>query len=367
MTVVRIPLFDTENVLLELRAELQQRISAVVDSGRFILGPEVEAFEQELADYLGVGHVVGVGNGTDAITIALLALGVRPGDDVVVPSFTFYASAEAIPHTGARPVFCDVDPATFCITAETVERALTPATRAIVAVDLFGRPAPSDEILPLAREHGIVVLEDAAQAAGARLHDRRAGALGDAATFSFFPSKNLFCLGDGGAIATDDEAVATKARLLRFHGSTDKATFTELGFNSRLDELQAAALRAVLPRLDDLNAARRSLAKHYEDAGLSRHVSLPVATPGVEAVHHLFVTRAQEPDALAARLADAGVATRGIYRVPTHHQPAMAPYSQGVELPGTDQAAATNLALPMGPTYGEAVARAVVAALDAND
>ena len=366
MSDLRISLFDTPAVLHELRAELQQRVESVIASGHFILGPEVEAFERELASYLGVGHVVGVANGTDAITISLLALGIGPGDDVVVPSFTFYASAEAIPHTGARPVFCDIDPETFCVTGATVERALTPATKAIVAVDLFGRPAPSGEILPLARERGIAVLEDAAQAAGASLDGRRAGSLGDVATFSFFPSKNLFCLGDGGAIATDDEALAAKARLLRFHGSTDKSTFTELGFNSRLDEIQAAALRAVLPRLDELNDGRRALARAYAEAGLGRHVSLPPEGPGLDPAHHMYVTSADEPDALAATLADAGIATRRVYSVPTHRQPAMTRYAWDAELPATDRAAAANLAFPMGPTYSEDVARAVVDALDSN-
>jgi dTDP-4-amino-4,6-dideoxygalactose transaminase len=363
VSVVRIPLFDTPEVLRELRPELERRIAAVIESSRFILGPEVAAFEDELAAYLGVEHVIGVGNGTDALTIALIALGVGPGDDVLVPSFTFYASAEAIPHTGARPVFCDIDPETFCITRETVERALTPATRAIVAVDLFGTPAPMDQIMPLARERGISVIEDAAQAAGATLHGRKAGSLADAATFSFFPSKNLFCLGDGGAIATDDEQLAAKVRLLRAHGSTDKGTFVEVGFNSRLDALQAAALRVVLPRLDALNANRRALASAYEAAGLGRHVGLPRTPPGAEPVHHLYVTRTEEPDTLAGRLEAAGVGVRSYYRVPVHRQPAMAPYANGVELPGTELAAATNLALPMGPTYGEDTARAVVEAL----
>jgi dTDP-4-amino-4,6-dideoxygalactose transaminase len=368
VSAVRIPLFDTAEVLRGLRPELERRIAAVVESGRFILGPEVEAFERELAGYLGREHVVGVGNGTDALTIALIALGIGPGDDVLVPSFTFYASAEAIPHSGARPVFCDIDPDTFCITRETVERALTPATRAIVAVHLFGTPAPLDEIVSLAQERGIAVIEDAAQAAGARLGGRKAGALGDAAMFSFFPSKNLFCLGDGGAIATDDEAVAAKARLLRMHGSADKETYTEVGFNSRLDAIQAAVLRAVLARLDGFNARRRALAAAYEEAGLGRHVTLPRFPEGAEPVHHLFVTRAEFPDGspntLAQRLREAGIETRSYYRVPVHRQPAMAPYANGVELPGTEQAAATNLALPMGPTYDTDVARAVVEALE---
>ncbi len=207
------------------------------------------------------------------------ALGVGPGDDVVVPSFTFYASAEAIPHVGASPVFCDVDPETFCVTPETVERALTPATRAVIAVDLFGRMAPVDRLRERLAGRGIAIVEDAAQAAGARLRGQRAGSLGDAGTFSFFPSKNLFCLGDGGAIATNDPAVAEQARILRFHGSRDKSTFEAVGWNSRLDALQAAALRVTLAHLDGWNERRRALAAAYAESGLGDVVSLPATRP----------------------------------------------------------------------------------------
>jgi UDP-N-acetyl-3-dehydro-alpha-D-glucosamine 3-aminotranferase len=365
VTGVRIPLFDTVEQVRELRQEIDLRISKVIDSGRFVLGPEVEGFERELAAYLGVEHVIGVGNGTDALTIALIALGVGPGDDVVVPSFTFYASAEAIPHTGARPVFCDIDPETFCITRETVEQALTPSTRAVVAVDLFGTPAPVDDLRALASDRGIAIVEDAAQAAGATLNGRRAGALGDAATFSFFPSKNLHCLGDGGAIATSDDAVAEEARLLRSHGSRDKGTFTHVGFNSRLDALQAAVLRAELGRLDELNRGRRELVDAYAAEGLGEHVSLPAVPDGAEPVYHMLVTRSKDPERLATALRRADIEARGYYRVPVHRQPAMAPYAGELELPGTERASAANLALPMGPTYGPEVARAVVEALAA--
>ena len=358
-----IPLFDTEAQLGEVRADVQAAMERVLESGRFILGPEVEAFEQEFARYLGVGHVIGVANGTDALTISLKALGVGPGDDVVVPSFTFYASAEAIPHTGARPVFCDVDPETFCVTPETVERALTPDTRAVIAVDLFGRMAPVDHIRERLSGRDIVVVEDAAQAAGARLRGRRAGSLGDAGTFSFFPSKNLFCLGDGGAIATDDPNVAEQARILRFHGSRDKASFEEIGWNSRLDALQAAALRVTLTRLDGWNERRRELAAAYAEAGVGAVVSLPAPAGDEEPVHHLFVTRAEDPDGLAARLAAAGIGARSYYRVPVHLQPAMAGLATGGDLPGTELAARSNLALPMGPTLGRAAATAVADAL----
>jgi dTDP-4-amino-4,6-dideoxygalactose transaminase len=213
-----VPLFDTRTPIAPLREEIQARIAEVIDSQRFILGPELEGFEGELAAYLGARHVVGVGNGTDAITLALRAMGVGPGDEVVVPSFTFYASAEAIPLTGARPVFCDVDPETFCVTPDTVRAALTERTKAVIVVHLFGNVAPVAEIEAL----GVPVLEDAAQALGSRSPGGRAGTLGTAATFSFFPSKNLGAFGDGGAIATRDDDIAERVRMLRFHGSRDK-------------------------------------------------------------------------------------------------------------------------------------------------
>jgi dTDP-4-amino-4,6-dideoxygalactose transaminase len=242
-----VPLFDTSTPLEPLRDRLLETITSVVDDKRFILGPNVAAFEQEFAAYCGAAHAIGVGNGTDALTIALRAMGVGPGDEVIVPSFTFYASAEAIPPTGATPVFCDVDPDTFCITAETVKPLITPKTKAVVAVHLFGNIAPVAEIEAL----GVPVLEDAAQAAGTILDDgRRPGALGTIATFSFYPSKNLGAFGDGGAVVTNDETLAETIRTLRFHGSRDKQHFELVGYNSRLDELQAGILRVQLPHLE---------------------------------------------------------------------------------------------------------------------
>src|SRR6476646_7017956 len=219
-----VALFDTSAALVPLHDELRAAVTRVLDSERYILGPEVEAFEDEFAAYCGAGHAVGVANGTEAITIALRAMGVGPGDEVVVPSFTFYASAEAIPPTGATPVFCDIDPETYCVTADTVRAALTPRTRAVVAVHLFGNVAPIAEIEAL----GVPVLEDAAQAAGSLGRDGRPGALGTAATFSCFPSKGLPCFGDGGMITTGDGDVAERARILRFHGSRDKVSYSEV-------------------------------------------------------------------------------------------------------------------------------------------
>ncbi len=354
-----VPLFDTDATIAPLREEILARITAVVDESRFILGPNVAAFEQEFAAYCGVGHAIGVANGTDAITIALRAMGVGPGDDVVVPSFSFYASAEAIPPTGARPVFCDVDPETFCVTADTVREALTPATKAVIAVHLFGNVAPVREIAAL----GVPVLEDAAQAAGSSSEQGRPGALGTAATFSFFPSKNLACFGDGGAITTNDDELAERVRMLRFHGSRDKVSYEYVGYNSRLDELQAAILRVALPRLNDWAAGRAAAGRHYEEAGLGELVLLPRATAGAEPAWHLFVIRHERADELAATLAELGHGNRAYYRVPIHRQAAMAVYANGAALPGTEEAARTHLAIPMSPVLTAEQAAEVTGAI----
>src|SRR5215211_283319 len=348
-----VPLFAT--TLERHHARLAEALSRVVDSGHYILGPEVEGFEAEFARYLGARHVVGVANGTDAITIALRALGVGHGDEVVVPSYTFYASVEAIANAGATPVFCDVDPGSFCVTEATVRAALTPRTRAVMAVHLFGNVAPDLGDL------GVPVLEDAAQAAGAGRDGIRAGAMAHAATFSFFPSKNLPCLGDGGAIVTSSDEVAERARTLRFHGSKDKRTFTEVGYNSRLDELQAAALRVLLPELDGWVAARRRAAAAYEREGLGEHVRLPRAVDGATHAYHLYVVRSGAADELSDTLAERGIGARGYYRVPAHRQPAMRDFT-APELPGTEEVARTNLALPMGTQLGDEAIREVVAA-----
>jgi len=355
-----VPLFDTVTPLAPLRAQLDAAIAGVLESGRFILGPEVAAFEEEFAAKLGSAHAIGVANGTDALTIALRAMGVGPGDDVVVPSFTFFATAEAVVPTGARPVFCDVDADTMCMTAETVRAALTAATKAVVAVHLFGNVAPVAEIEAL----GVPVLEDAAQAAGSRAPGGRPGALGTAATFSFFPSKNLGAFGDGGAVTTGDAQLAERVRTLRFHGSRDKVTYEQVGYNSRLDELQAAILRVQLGHLDEWAAGRRAAARHYEEAGLGELVALPVAAGGSQPAWHLYVVRSPRADELVAGLTAAGIGARGYYRTPVHRQAAMAPWS-GAELAVTDELARTHLALPMSPVLGAGQAAEVVAAVRA--
>ncbi len=359
--VMAIGLFDTETPLAALREQILERLAGVVERGIYILGPEVRAFEEEFASYIGVRHVIGVANGTDAITIGLRAIGVEPGDEVVVPSFTFYASAEAIVNAGGRPVFCDVDPITRNVTTETVRAALTANTKAIVAVDLFGVPAPLAEI----RELGLPVLEDAAQAAGASVNGRRAGSLSDLATFSFYPSKNLGAFGDAGAICTDDDELAALARALRFHGSYDKQKFEYVGYNSRLDEMQAAILRVLLPELDGWCDARRAVADAYADAGIAQYVDAPVVPAGVTPAWHLYVATHERPDELIAGLGQRGIQARSYYRTPLHRQKAMASYAPAQEsaLPVTDELARTNLALPMSSALDAERAGEVVAAL----
>jgi dTDP-3-amino-3,4,6-trideoxy-alpha-D-glucose transaminase len=356
---VSVPLFDTSAPLAPLREELRAAVARVLDSERYILGPEVAAFEQEFAAYCGATHAVGVANGTDAITIALRAMGVGPGDEVVVPSFTFYASAEAIPPTGATPVFCDIDPDTYCLTADTVRAALTPRTKAVIAVHLFGNVASVAAIEAL----GVPVLEDAAQAAGSRTDAGRPGALGTAATFSFFPSKNLGCFGDGGAITTSDPEIAERARTLRFHGSRDKVTYEQLGCNSRLDELQAALLRVQLPHLNAWAEGRRMAGTHYEQAGLGELLALPRPVAGAQPAWHLYVIGHPDPPPLEAALTAAGIGHKPYYRTPIHRQPAMRAWGKGVELPATEHAARTHLALPMSPVLTQTQVAEVVAAV----
>lgn len=354
-----VPLFDTVTPLRALRPEVDAAISRVVDSGAFILGPEVTAFEQEFAAYLGAKHAIGVANGTEAITIALRALGVGPGDEVIVPSFTFYASAEAIPPTGATPVFCDIDPETYCVTPEAVKAVMTPRTKAVIAVHLFGNVAPVKEIEAL----GVPVVEDSAQSAGTVSEAGRPGALGTISTFSFFPSKNLGGIGDGGAIVTSSSELDEQVRMLRFHGSHDKVTYDHVGYNSRLDELQAAVLRVMLPHLDGWSDVRRAGGRAYEAAGLGELVDLPKATPGADPAWHLYVIASDRADAIEAALKAAGHGTKPYYRVPIHRQPAMAALGSGAVLPATEEAARRHLAIPISGSFTADDAEQVVAAI----
>jgi dTDP-4-amino-4,6-dideoxygalactose transaminase len=336
--VPRIPLVDVKAQYASLIPALQGRISEVLESGVFILGPNVKAFEEEAAAYLGVPQTVGVANGTDALVLVLDALGIGPGDEVICPSFTFYATAEAIVRRGATPVFADIDPVTLNVDLQDVAARVTNRTRAIMPVHLFGRPARLEELVQL----DVPIVEDAAQAFGAR----GVATTGVLSTFSFFPTKNLFALGDGGLVAATDEDLADRIRLLRFHGSRDKVDFELVGYNSRLDELQAAALRLFLPELDGWNRARREAAARYAELGLGDVCELP--EDDRRHVFHMYVVRSPERERLAAALNAAGIASATYYVTPTHLQPAMRflGYQEG-SLPETERASRENLALPM--------------------
>ncbi len=349
-----IPLVDVRAQLAPVIDELQRRLSAVVASGRYVLGPEVEAFEREAAVYLGATNAIGVANGTDALVMVLDALEIGPGDEVICPAFTFFATAEAIARVGATPAFADIDAETLNLDPEDVARRVTPRTKAVIAVHLFGRPMPIDGL-----PDGIPVIEDTAQAFGAPLGDGRAGACGLAGTFSFFPTKNLPGIGDGGLVTTGDAELAERIRLLRFHGSKDKQTFELVGYNSRLDELQAAALRLFLERLDDSNASRRAAALCYASLGLGEACELPRDEPGH--VYHMYVVRSSQRERIEAALRLAGIGCASYYATPLHLQPVFASlgYAPG-SLPVTEQAAAENLALPMWAGIGPGTQKTVV-------
>ena len=306
-----IPLVDVKAQYAALIPELKERFAEVLDSGSFIFGPEVEAFEHESAAYLDVPHAIGVANGTDALVLALEAMGIGAGDEVICPSFTFYATSEAIARVGATPVFADIDPLTLNLDPDDAAARITTRTKAIMPVHLFGRPASLAELAAL----GLPLIEDAAQAFGAA----GVASAGVCSTFSFFPTKNLFALGDGGLVACRDDEVAERVRMLRFHGSRDKQTFELVGTNSRLDAIQAAALRVFLPRLAGWNEARREGAARYAELGLGDVVEIPPDEPGH--VYHMYVVRTPDRVRIAAALAEAGIASASYYVTPLHLQP----------------------------------------------
>ena len=346
-----IPLVDVKAQYAPLIPALKECFANVLESGRFIFGPEVEAFEREAAAYLGVPHAIGVANGTDALVISLEAMGIGAGDEVICPSFTFYATAEAIARVGAVPVFADIDPVTLNLDPEDVSARITSKTRAIMPVHLLGRPAPLAALASL----GLPLIEDSAQAFGAA----GVASAGVCSTFSFFPTKNLFSLGDGGLVTCLDDAVAERVRMLRFHGSRDKQTFELVGTNSRLDAIQAAALRVFLPELPGWNEGRRAGASRYAALGLGSVVELPRDEPGH--VYHMYVVRTPDRARIAAALTAAGIASASYYVTPLHLQPAMRYLGYGPgSLPETERAAADNLALPMWGCIGADVQEQVV-------
>jgi dTDP-3-amino-3,4,6-trideoxy-alpha-D-glucose transaminase len=352
-----IPLVDVKAQYEPFLPRIREAIEGVLTSGEFILGPNVAAFESEAADYLGVKESIGVANGTDALVLVMDALGIGAGDEVICPAFTFYATAEAIARRGATPVFADVDAGTMNLDPEEVAARITPRTRAILAVHLFGRPAPLAELGQL----GVPVIEDAAQAFGSPDIARS----GIASTFSFYPTKNLFCIGDGGLVSTDDLELAERVRMLRFHGSRDKIDFELIGYNSRLDEIQAAVLRIFLAELDGWVALRREAAARYAELGLGAVCELPEDEPGH--VYHLFVCRSVERDRIRAALQEAGIGSAVYYTTPLHLQPAFSAlaYARGA-LPVTEQLAQENFSVPIWAGIDAATQEQVVSVVQAS-
>jgi len=353
-----IPCADPKAQYLTHKAAIDAAMRRVLESGRYVLGAEVAAFEAEFAAYLGGGHCVGVGSGTEAVHLALAALGIGPGDEVITVSHTAVATVAAIELAGAVPVLVDVEPGTYTIDPKLVEAALSPKTKAVVAVHIYGHPADLDALTELCRRKGVKLVEDCAQAHGSRWKGRRAGTFGDAAAFSFYPTKNLGAIGDGGAVFFKDKPPADKARLLREYGWVERYVSAIPGLNSRLDELQAAVLRVKLRSLDADNAKRRALAAVYREA-LTGFQSLPVVRADAEPVYHLFVLTHPERDALKAFLHERGVGTMIHYPLPIHLQPA---YRGRVPVRGsmavTERAAREVLSLPMFPELSENDARA---------
>jgi dTDP-4-amino-4,6-dideoxygalactose transaminase len=347
---MHIPFLDVGAAYIELKPEIDAAIARVLDSGWYVLGPEVEAFEDEYAAYCEVDHAIGVANGLDALHLALLAMGVGPGDEVIVPSNTYIATWLAVSQCGAKPVPVEPAEATYNIDPARIEAAITPATRVILPVHLYGQPADLDPILAIARKHHLRVLEDAAQAHGARYKERRIGSHGDAVAWSFYPGKNLGALGDGGAVTTLDSKLADRIRVLRNYGSRVKYVNEVKGFNSRLDPIQAAVLRVKLRVLDEWNARRQVIAQRYLEGLAGSGLVLPHVPDWAEPVWHLFVVRHPERDALVKRLAAAGVGSLIHYPIPPHLQQAYGELGLGVgTFPIAEKFSKEVMSLPMGP------------------
>jgi len=360
---IRWPMVDVVGMIEEDKAAIAQAIEAVLARGDFILGKEVAAFEQAFAEYLGVAACVGVNSGTDALELALAALGIGPGDEVITTPLTFAATAEVIVRLGARPVFVDICREDFNIDPDAIEQAISPRTRAILPVHLFGQPAAIDRICEIARRHGLFVIEDCAQAAGASLEGKKCGAWGDAAGFSFFPSKNLSGLGDGGMIAFSDPKLAQKARALRNHGQYQRYRYDAIGTNSRLDTLQAACLLARLQRLDARNAARARAAAHYDELLCDLPVVRPKAVRGVHVWHQytLLLPEGVDRDRVQRALRERGVASAVYYPHPLYRQPAYAAFA--ARCPVAEEVAARCLSLPMHPRLTRQDCAAIAEAL----
>ena len=342
-----IPMVDPAGEYRHLKEEIDAAVSRVLSSGRYVLGPEGEALERELAGYVGVPHAVGCNSGTDALHLPLVALGVGPGDEVVVPSFTFFATAEAVSYTGATPVFADIEAATFNLSLESLKEKVTRRTRAVIVVHLFGQCAAMEEIAAFCRDRSLVLIEDCAQALGAEYQGRRAGSWGDFAGFSFYPTKNLAAVGDAGMITTREPRHDATLRMLRHHGSRQTYLHERVGWNSRLDELQAAVLRVKLRRLDEFNAARRRVAQRYRQK--LKAVQPPAEDPRGKHVYHQYTIRSERRDAIREALSRESIAASIFYPRPLHRQPAYESANRNTALPASEAAAKAVLSLPIHP------------------
>ncbi|MDP4160851.1 MAG: DegT/DnrJ/EryC1/StrS family aminotransferase [Bacillota bacterium] len=345
-----IPLLDLKAQYLTIKEEIDQAILNVLDSSKFILGPEMKALEEEIAAYCGTKDAVAVGNGTDALVLTLKAFGIGPGDEVITTPFTFFASAETIAHVGATPVFVDIDPVTLNMDLTQLEDKITSKTKAIIPVHIFGQMVDVERVMEIAARHDLKVIEDAAQAIGSEYRGKRAGSIGHAGTFSFFPTKNLGAYGDAGMIVTNDEHLASQLRMLRFHGCKTKYYHDEIGYNTRLDEIQAAILRVKLRYLDQWNQGRRDKAKVYDELLADTELKLPGRDPLATPIYHLYVLRTEERKALMERLTAGGVANAIYYPVPLHLQKAFRALGYKVgDFPVAEKACEQALAIPCYP------------------
>lgn len=346
----QIPLVDLKAQYRSIRPEIDAAIQRVVGDARFILGGEVDAFEEMFARYVGAKGAVGLASGTAALHLAFIACGVRPGDEIITSAHTFIAAAEAISHAGARPVFVDIDPRTYTMDPQQVEEAITPRTKAIVPVHLYGQPAEMDPLVQIARARGVFLIEDAAQAHGAEYRGRRCGGIGHLACFSFYPGKNLGAYGDAGAVTGNDETLLNRVRKLRDHGRVDKYEHDEIGYGERMDALQGAVLAAKLPRLDAWTEARRAHAGLYNTLLAESAAVMPFESPDARHVYHLYVIRVRNRDAVLAELRRRGIGAGIHYPIPVHRQPAYMKLGYDtVSLPNTENAASEVLSLPMYP------------------
>lgn len=359
-----IPFLDLKKQYASIKEDVDAAFHRVMESCQFTLGPEVENFEREFAAFCAAKHGIGVNSGTSALHLALLAAGIGPGDEVITVPFTFVATAAAIEYAGARPVFVDIDPATFTIDPGMIEGALTPRTRAIVPVHLYGQPADMFPVLDIARRHGLVVIEDAAQAHGAEYYGQRAGSLADMACFSFYPGKNLGACGEGGMVVTDSEDYARSVRMLRDWGAERKYEHVLRGYNYRMESLQAAVLRVKLRRLEDWTKARRSVAAYYNRALAGSGVALPQERPYAKHVYHVYAIRTNDRAAWQKSLLGRGVQTGIHYPTPVHLLPAYADLGYGPgAFPHAEQAAAEVLSLPVYPELTQPQCAAVCEAV----